>query len=232
MKILRLVRGLLLLFSLFFADSGYSKDSVPEPVLQVGHQKKITCASCSSDGRYLLTGSLDGFAILWDAESGRQLRAFHSVSGVVTGVAFSPDCQRLAICGKDEISLWECATGKRIQVFRPKHVQGNVTFSPNGKYLLIEVPRLGHAGIAQAIIFDADTGRFRTVSHGKPGADSRDDISARFSPDGKFILTGSDDKVAVLWTTENCEKVRSFEGHGGPVTTVAFSADGKRVATG
>src|SRR5581483_9524112 len=122
--------------------------------------------------------------------------------------------------------------GKRVKFFAPKFVRGRLAYSPDGKRLLVEVPRLGHHGIAQAILFDAETGEFHALAHGKPGQETRDSIAACFSPNGKYILTGSDDKVAILWDVGTRERLRSFEGHGGAVTAVAFSPDGARVLTG
>jgi hypothetical protein len=44
-------------------------------------------------------------------------------------------------------------------------------------------------------------------------------------------LTGSTDKTAILWTTAG-SKVRTFEGHTGGVSSVAFSPDGQYILTG
>ncbi len=55
--------------------------------------------------------------------------------------------------------------------------------------------------------------------------------SARFSADGKRVLTASDDKTARLWEAESGKLLASYEGHGGPVYSAQFSPDGKRVLT-
>jgi len=56
--------------------------------------------------------------------------------------------------------------------------------------------------------------------------------SCAFSPDGKTILSGSEDKTMILWETRTGKKLRTFVGHSDEVTTVAFSPDGKIVASG
>ncbi len=55
--------------------------------------------------------------------------------------------------------------------------------------------------------------------------------SAVFSPDGRRILTASNDKTARLWDAENGKLLATFQGHIDVVVSAVFSADGRRVLT-
>ena len=52
------------------------------------------------------------------------------------------------------------------------------------------------------------------------------------SSDGKHVLTGSEDKTAILWEAASGKKLQTFNGHTEAVWSVALSGDGKFVLTG
>ena len=52
------------------------------------------------------------------------------------------------------------------------------------------------------------------------------------SGDGKFVVTGSFGKTAILWDVATGKKVRTFDGHTEATSCVAMSGDGKYVVTG
>ncbi|MBA3954857.1 hypothetical protein H0X48_06065 [Candidatus Dependentiae bacterium] len=54
--------------------------------------------------------------------------------------------------------------------------------------------------------------------------------SVAFSSDGKFVVTGSNDKTARIWSLDTLES-RELKGHTDCVTSVAFSPDGKFLLT-
>ena len=55
--------------------------------------------------------------------------------------------------------------------------------------------------------------------------------AAAFSPDGQYILTGSNDQMARLWNLKG-EELQAFPGHPGPVWSVCFHPERPLVLTG
>jgi WD40 repeat protein len=55
--------------------------------------------------------------------------------------------------------------------------------------------------------------------------------SVAFAPDGKSIVTGSDDKTAKLWSIDR-RLLQTFQGHQDDVSSVAIAPDSKRIVTG
>lgn len=57
--------------------------------------------------------------------------------------------------------------------------------------------------------------------------------STAISPDGGIMATGSnDDKAVKLWDVASNRELAILEGHAGPIQSLAFSPDGRRLATG
>jgi WD40 repeat protein/uncharacterized caspase-like protein len=195
----------------------------PELVVQLGHAQDIHAVALSRDGKMMLTGGEDHVALLWEIDSGKQLRAFRGHTNAVLAVAFSPDGKYVLTGSKDRTAiLWETATGKKLQTYR--HRDGAVfavAFSPDGKQVLT-----GSADHT-AVRWQADTAQMLTTY-----AKHEDTVHAVvFSPDGKQVLTGSADGKAILWQTDG-RLLHPFASHQGAVWAVAFSPDGKRALTG
>ena len=53
---------------------------------------------------------------------------------------------------------------------------------------------------------------------------------ASFSPDGRYVVTASDDATAQIWKVGSGEKVATMT-HQAEVKSAAFSADGKKILT-
>ena len=52
------------------------------------------------------------------------------------------------------------------------------------------------------------------------------------SPDGQWIVTGSDDQTARIWDTSTGRQIGILEAHTAGITSVAISRDGRWIVTG
>jgi WD40 repeat protein len=193
------------------------KLSAPELMLQNGHSDGISAVQFSADGRYILTGSYDETAILWDAATGRQLRSFEGHTGSVLSGAFSPNGEHV-LTGSffSAVTLWDAAAGRQLRSLRGHSGPVvSVAFSPEGGQVLTA------AWDMSAILWDASTGQGLRILTGHTGSVN----SVALNTDGSQILTGSDDKRAILWDSTTGEQLRSFQGHNQKVTSVAVSPD-------
>jgi len=211
----------------------------PELLLQIGHRAGICSVAFSPNGRQVVTASDDDTAILWDTETGTKLRVFQGHTNGVQAVAFSPNGRQIVTGSYDKTAiLWDVGTGTNLRVFEGHiGIVTSVAFSPDGRHVLAggsvwrystPDPTVGRPGTA--VLWDASTGvKLRTFKGHNSGI-----TSVTFSPNGRYVLTGSTDCTAILWDAGTGSKLRRFEGHGHNqrVTSVAFSPDGRHILTG
>lgn len=204
---------------------------VPEVFLQSGHSSYLTAAVFSSDGRYAATGGDDGRAIVWDVQSGRQLRTFHAQpdDGQATGVAslaFQPQCINLLVGQGPQAVLFDTATGRVVRQFSHGADVASVAFSPDGQTLATG------GWDKKAILWETDTGRKLRSFEGPPGGS----CIVAFTPDGRSLLTAGgltakrieeNTSEALLYDIASGEIVCRFAGHEAPMKHARFSPDGR-----
>jgi len=198
-------------------------ENKPELVVQSGDPGGIRSLAFSPDDKYIVTGSFDGTARLWEARTGRELRRFEGHSEMVWAVEFSPDGKWILTGSPDKTArLWDVETGREIHRFEQPDAVFSVAFSPDGRYALIG----GRATVSS--MWEVGTGReaLRFEGHTKTIR------SVTFSPDGRYVLTGSEDHTARLWDARTARELRRFDGHSREVSAVTFSPDGRYVLTG
>jgi WD40 repeat protein len=191
-----------------------------KPTVLKGHQHRVIAIAFSPASKYILTGSLDKTARLWDWQ-GKQIGIFKGHRDWVYSAAFSADGKHILTGSRDRTAcLWDLQ-GNPIQVFagHEKDVLCAV-FSPDGNYVLTgsvdNTARLWDLQGNQVQIF---TGHKDWV------------YCASFTTDGKHILTGSRDNTARLWDLQG-NQLQAFIGHQGYITSAVFSPEGSYILTG
>ena len=175
------------------------------------------------------------YRYLWNRINAKLTLAGHE--DVVSGVAFSPDGQRIATASHDGTAqVWDAVTGRDVLAIegRKDFELLSITFSPDGQRLLTcgGKPAEGK-GTGGAQVWDSATGQKLLDLEGHNYCV----WSAAFSPDGKRIVTGAGDWAygpgeAKVWDAATGQELLTLQGHSNGVRSVAFSPDSKRILTG
>ena len=211
-----------------------------------GHRSSVNSVMFSADGRLLM--SSDCYRPkLWDARTGEeQARKFiRGRGGWVKPATLSPDTKLLAAGRQDKtVTLWDAATGRK--VLRLKGHQGtvlSVAYSADGKTLACA------SRDRTVIVWDVRERpvlspwrwlrprKLRTLK-GHQGSV----LSVAVSPDGRFVASGSADGTAKVWDLRKSgfripwsgtagQPMHTLRGHDDTVFAVAFSPDGRLLAT-
>jgi WD40 repeat protein len=235
-------------------DVGSGKARGPFP----GHQARITSGAFTADGKYLVTASKDGTALVWDLAAlrpvpapTRETRTDSSGDPLPEGAtarlgslpfdarkhaAFSPDGKLVAVATwgffeavvtgdfrETGVLLLDAATGREIRRIGPSIYSTRVAFSPDGKFL---------AAADHDVYLLSLNGEKLDHFLGHSGVSC-----LTFSPDGKVLAvggptwSGGDDRTILLWDVAGRRPLRRLAGHAASVDSLAFSHDGKVVAS-
>jgi WD40 repeat protein/predicted Ser/Thr protein kinase len=209
-----------------------------------GHTGAVQSVVFNPDGKRIITGGTDSTVKVWDALRGQEVLTLKGHQNDGDCIAFSPDSRRIAASGRNNtVRVWDMATDREVLVInmsssaanREKRMAGvnGVDFSPDGKRIV------GGGEDETARVWDAFTGEELVRLHHGSGVSS-----VAFSPDGRRILTGFGGWVegawggdrqpgeARMWDAGTGRELFSLKGHTGLLTSVAFSPDGTRIATG
>ncbi len=187
-----------------------------------GHANAVTALAFSPDGKSLGSCDQSGVVTLWDLNRGNRRWTFQRglASDYTHCLAFSPDGQWIAtpggIYGSTDHSM---AADMAYSIVNSSY---GLSFSPDGRLLAATSPNFGKLTLL-------DTKTWRVSSQQDDPALTKDARVVDFSPDGHFLVTGSNIGDVRLWQVNPLRHVALIGRHKTRVKAVAFSPDGRRV---
>jgi WD40 repeat protein/serine/threonine protein kinase len=179
-------------------------------------------AGFSADGERLASLSKDGAVRVWETDSGREVVSIPPGTRLPITAFLSPDGQRVAVAGVGSLSLLEVASKKPVAAWSISVHHGvyHLAISPDGSCLATA------SWDGTVRVWEIKSGKLlRTFRHSEGVA------CVAFHPNGRQLASGSGDNTAKVWDLDTGQEVATLRGHIGYVMGLAYSPDGKLLAT-
>lgn len=175
-----------------------------------GHGAATLDAVFHPNSKTLVSASVDKQVRVWATPS------IFETASLLLAMAVSPDQQTLATASVDgRIQLWR--SDPQVGQLPFKSFNGDLQpvyslrFSADSQQLV--------SGHDKAIrVWDIHEGTVQRTLSGHQGKVN----SLDFSPNGKTLVSGSDDQTIRLWDAATGKRVKTIQAHDGPVTSVDF----------
>jgi WD40 repeat protein/serine/threonine protein kinase len=184
-----------------------------------GHTGIVSGVDFSADGRTAVSGSEDGDAILWDVQTGAEIRRFHH-GAWVNSPRFSPDGTQL-LTGADDnaVWLWDVQTGELIRRFTGHSMWvSSVEWSPDGRTVLS-----GAYEGDEIYLWDTESGELIRTFDAFSSTLRKMDISSN----GLYAAVGYGNSVLLIYEIATGTIVERLYGHSAAVNSVVYNADGQ-----
>ena len=194
-----------------------------------GHTSYVLDCQFSPDGSQILSAGRDQQVKLWNPATygeslalGRNEGAGHD--DAVLAARFSVDGNRVVTASSDRSArLWDAKTQGLVNHFAEGHefLTSSAVFFAGGQRLATSAgdgsTRIWNVAAGTEIEALVGTGRTAAID---------------ISPDGLWMAAAGTDYDLQIWDLQKSEIVAHLKGHVEPITAVAFSANGKLLATG
>ncbi|MCW8109020.1 hypothetical protein OPS25_10990 [Alteromonas ponticola] len=215
-------KALLIFLLVTFIAACSVPESKPDKVWRHAEEAAFA-ADISPDGRFSVVSSLTQGINVWQYGKEEPIYQWsHQGAGsnVVVSVHISADNQYVATSDREAFALWSMRRGEPVGFWRiDESSVRDIAVANEGKGLLVARSN------GKVMYFEPMTGRRLEFLGHQEKVNSVD-----ISPNGKFALSGGNDYVAYLWSTESGQIIHTFT-HPSRVTLVAIDDEGRYVFT-
>lgn len=172
----------------------------------------------SQDGKNIYAGNGDGTISQWEAATGKETKIWKSHNDAVFTLTFSSDYRVLASGGYTDptVKLWDAATQREIRTLAEKETEGlheqlgPIAFSPHGKVIAASVVGFDMKQkqyiYIRTHVWNVESGEKLFTFEGH----KLDVGGLVFTPDNRFLISGSADTTIKFWDLKTGREARTF----------------------
>ena len=208
-----------------------------QSVIMNGHRDMVNSVMFSPNGKEIVSSSNDSSVIVWDAITGNMKYELKGHKGCVNFASFNPQSNKIVSGSNDgTIRIWDALVGKELLQIKVDEWIETAVYSPDGNRI---------ATVAQGTIqlWDSKDGTEilkipvhlpeEMTFNGKKSLcfniDSMQINSVFFSPDGKRLVSASNDETVRIWDANTGKELKRLVGHHDQVKSASFNPNGQTV---
>lgn len=190
------------------------------------HPWGVNAVAVSPRGDAILSGGQGGTLILWDRATGKSICHLvgHERMFALTGVAFSNDSRNAISASQDDsVRTWDLATCKQLSAVENKAYSGG----PIAMAISSNLAASHEVDRKTIVLWELGSGREILKMSGH----TMEIREIKFSPDGRRIISGGQDKRLLTWDVATGELIRE-QLMPTEITSMAISRTGKFALVG
>lgn len=201
----------------------------------------VESVAFSPDGKYVLSGSIDGTSALWDVSSGSLIRKFSAPKDAPDEglkVAFSSDGSYGITGGGNGLTIWDLSTGNEIRNIGAQRRTRFIAVASDNRSVLTGGWQSGRIKPlpAHMILWDMKSGHREQEFRGPwlGGFNELGPLAVAISQDKKYALCTQLQSRLTLWDVASGREIRTVSEGGSlhHMRAVAFSPNGQYALSG
>lgn len=198
---------------LFITINGISQPEQYPKMWIKKHQGPVKSVVFDPSSKYILTGSSDKSLIVWDIENQKELLTITGHVGEVKDICIGINDNRIYTAADRFIRVWDWTGKLQMTTGGTSTYLWNISLHPNENVVT--------AGSFDPVVniwpLNIKNKKTEKIRHHNKSV-----LVSKFSPDGKLIATGSQDKTICIWTVDSLKLITCFQGHSESITDIEW----------